>query len=349
MACCAGLKGGLAAIASTFKKLALVLDHSTEDEHGGSSTGNSPVSCSSDGGGISISPVPTPKDGSSKLRAFAYKQHHGYLPSPTASSGGALSRAVSSKSIAGSSLSCATSNRFAELSATSPSDAQAATSAAAAAQMTDAGRVLSAAGATLAKAAVAANSLQVSPTAAAVEDALGLQPLPPGAVPTFGPAGVLAGAAAASTAAAHESTVRFRGCVLLAKDFGAGLGNPSGDSAASMSPKPSSSAPLAVDGAADDVKVAASTAAVPLKLGPASLPGPLLLGVSQWLPRSMQRDTWCLADFVVQKKLYEGYASVICKVSIMCMHNMGHAYMNDIQGMHAWVMPQMMMSVLGLL
>jgi hypothetical protein len=105
----------------------------------------------------------------------------------------------------------------------------------------------------------------------------------------------------------------------LAKDLGAGIA--SGDSTASTNPKLSNGVPVPVEGPADDVvRVAASTAAAPLRLGPASLPGPLLLGVSQWLPRSMQRDTWCLADFVVQKKLYEGYASTICKVSIIRMH-----------------------------
>jgi hypothetical protein len=51
----------------------------------------------------------------------------------------------------------------------------------------------------------------------------------------------------------------------------------------------------------------------PIKLGPAVLPGPLLLAVSPQLPPSMKREQWCLADFVVQRQLYAGYASTICK------------------------------------
>jgi hypothetical protein len=40
----------------------------------------------------------------------------------------------------------------------------------------------------------------------------------------------------------------------------------------------------------------------------------MLLAVSPWLPRSMQREHWCLADFALQKKIYDGYASTICRV-----------------------------------
>jgi hypothetical protein len=50
-----------------------------------------------------------------------------------------------------------------------------------------------------------------------------------------------------------------------------------------------------------------------VRLGPASLPGPLLLAVSPRLPANMRREQFCLADFQVLHRLYDGHASTICK------------------------------------
>jgi hypothetical protein len=54
-----------------------------------------------------------------------------------------------------------------------------------------------------------------------------------------------------------------------------------------------------------------------LSLAPASVVEPTLLAVSPRLAPGIQRSCWCMADFVIQKKLYEGYASTICKVSCL--------------------------------
>eukprot|EP00775_Hariotina_reticulata_P007638 gene7638-7840_t len=51
----------------------------------------------------------------------------------------------------------------------------------------------------------------------------------------------------------------------------------------------------------------------PIVLAPPATTEPVLLAVAKWLPPAMQRQHWCLADFVVQKRLYDGYASTISK------------------------------------
>lgn len=52
----------------------------------------------------------------------------------------------------------------------------------------------------------------------------------------------------------------------------------------------------------------------PIVLAPPATAEPVLLAVTKRLPPAMQRQRWCLADFVVQKRLYDGYASTISKV-----------------------------------
>lgn len=270
-----GLKGGLAAIADKFKKLALVLDRGSDGSRRGSSVGNSTGS-STDGAGISISPVPTPKDGSSVGRAVAHKQHHGYLPTPTASMAGQFQRHLSLRA-------AATETEI---------------------QLPPAGNS-NVPGSLLAPSTVAAAAAPAAPTAAvsaaaSPPAALGLHqdgqcagaaglkagegdtadmpPLAPGAVPTFGGCG-----APAVTRPGHAA------------------------SASSVQDTPSA----AVQG---NSTARSGGVSEPLRLGPSSLPGPLLLAMSPHLPPALQRDHWCLVDFVVLKKLYDGYASLICKV-----------------------------------
>lgn len=56
-----------------------------------------------------------------------------------------------------------------------------------------------------------------------------------------------------------------------------------------------------------------------LALAPANTPEPVLLAVSPRIPPNLQRRRWCLADFVLHKKLYDGYASTIYKVRAACI------------------------------
>lgn len=51
-----------------------------------------------------------------------------------------------------------------------------------------------------------------------------------------------------------------------------------------------------------------------LSLAPANTPEPVLLAVNPRLPPKLQRDDWCLDEFVLHKRLYDGYASTIYKV-----------------------------------
>lgn len=276
-----GLKGGLAAIANTFKKLALVLDHSSD--HDTSSNGSSTNGSSDGDAGVSIDPVPTPKDGTSAVRALAYKQHHGYLPSPTASSAGGLRKSFTQKSTTGSGLSRAGSAKL--FDAASAGDEGAAASGPATASAVS---MLSAAGAAVASAAAAGGC---------GDSQTGLSALPPGAVPLFG-------------AAATAPTAKLPRADALDSLPSPGLKQPgAGAEYTSQGPTSSSRNGTSEAGAPKGL-------CGPFNLGPASLPGPLLLAVSPWLPRNMQRDHWCLSDFVVQKKLYDGYASTICKVSL---------------------------------
>jgi hypothetical protein len=278
-----GLKGGLAAITNTFKKLTLALDHSSDRD---TSSNGSSTNGSSDGdASVSISPVPTPKDGTSAGRALAYKQHHGYLPSPTASSAGALRKSFTLKSTTGSGLSCASSAKLPDADSTGIEGAAAAVTASAVS-------MLSAAGAAGACAAAAAGDSHA-----------GCSPLPPGAVPLFGAAAIAAAAKMPSADLLDSLSSKQPGAG--SEGASQGLNNSSGVDASEAG------APKGLSG--------------PFKLAPSSLPGPLLLAVSPWLPRNMRRDHWCLADFVVQKKLYDGYASTICKVThihvcLCCQH-----------------------------
>lgn len=301
----AGLKGGLAAIASKFKKLALELGHSHEHEASNSSsvdgasisTYGASTSFTMDGEAqVSISPVPTPKDGTSVLRALAYKQHHGYLPSPTASSAGAMRKSFSEKLASGSGLSRAGSESVSRAASTKlldiPSTGLEGIPDACTGPVTaPASSMLSAAG--------APGDGASAPTGTHGS----LLPLPPGAVPMFGPA---AAAAAAKATPADAGNITASSLLSSA----AMSGSVGGISSAGNQPQQRS--------VPDSSPVAGQPKLTgPYKLGPASLPGPMLLAVSPWLPRAMQRDYWCLADFVVQKKLYDGYASTICRVRPM--------------------------------
>lgn len=49
------------------------------------------------------------------------------------------------------------------------------------------------------------------------------------------------------------------------------------------------------------------------KLAVNSAPSTPMLAMSPTLPRSMQRSTWCLADYQITEKLYKGYASTVYK------------------------------------
>eukprot|EP00879_Flechtneria_rotunda_P021089 GHRR01022217.1.p1 GENE.GHRR01022217.1~~GHRR01022217.1.p1 ORF type:complete len:645 (+),score=207.23 GHRR01022217.1:1136-3070(+) len=51
----------------------------------------------------------------------------------------------------------------------------------------------------------------------------------------------------------------------------------------------------------------------PITLAPASQKGPVLMAVSPRLAPAMQRNVWCMKDFILQKRLYDGYASTIYK------------------------------------
>lgn len=304
----AGLKGGLAAISHKVKLLALSLDpHSSEHASpnssaaGGSTDG---TSTSASGGStscggaiepsISFSPVPTPKDGTSALRALAYKHHHGFLPSPTASSAGGVRTSLSQKggmglglSRAGSeSVSRAGSSRL--LDAVSTEGDTTAEPVTAPQGLADSVRVPLAAGAAVAGTACGDAGVPAS-----------LPLLPPGAVPLLG------AAAAANPVVAVSSS----------SSFGAGFA--ASGSLGSIPGQMYAGRGQQRDAAGMDSSSAASGApklAGPFKLGPASLSTPMLLAVSPWLPRSMQRDQWCLADFVLQKKIHDGYASTICRV-----------------------------------
>jgi hypothetical protein len=283
----------------------------------------SPGSCSSDSESLSISPVPTPKDGNSVVRAAAYKQHHGYLPTPHASSAGGMSfkmhsgagaavyRAGSTSlsrpspttlSRAGStSLSRAGSMSLSRADSTSLCASRASSKSMSRANSTkllpeeggdystanesaSGAGMLSAAGRAVADAASCALLPQGSSPAS-------LMPLPPGAVPVFG-------ATAAAGAASEPSSSSIRQPGSGPDDVVAGA----------------SSVQQGSSGSGSGQSLGGTGKSGPLKLGPANLPGPLLLAVSPWLPRALQRDHWCLADFAVQKKVYDGYASTICKV-----------------------------------
>lgn len=255
---------------AVLKKLALVLDgNSSSTTNHASTSGDAEAPSSSESASISVSPIPTPKDGNSAAKAAAYKQHHGYLPTPTASSAGQQQKRWSSKSgAAGSTLSRAGSTKATQQAAAD----ETAMPAAAAAGTTD--TALPAPG--------------------------GMSPLPPGAVPLFG------AAAAAATAAAAVTGLH----AVAATDTDI--------SSSTAQPGMRTGACRTVDNSRHSAGSSAavpSIATTPLKLGPASLPGPLLLAVSPNLPPALQRDWWCLSDFVVQKKLYDGFASTICKVS----------------------------------
>lgn len=311
----AGLKGGLAAIAHKFKLLALSLDpHSSEHASpnssaaGGSTDGTSvsasggSTSCGGGGGteaSISFSPVPTPKDGTSALRALAYKHHHGFLPSPKASSAGGVCTSLSQKGGMGLGLSCAGSESVSRASSSRLLDAVSTEGDTAAEPVTapqglaDSARVPLAAGA-----AVASTACGDAGVPGQGQGPASLPLLPPGAMP------LLSAAAAANPVVADSSS-----------SFGAGIA--ASGSQGSTPGQTYAGSGQQQDAASMNSSSAASGApklAGPFKLGPASLPTPMLLAVSPWLPRSMQRDQWCLADFVLQKKIYDGCASTICRV-----------------------------------
>lgn len=298
-----GLKGGLAAIAHKFKLLALSLDphsseHTPDGIADGTSTSASAASTSFGGGtesGISYSPVPTPKDGTSGLRALAYKHHHGFLPSPTALSAGGVRTSLSQKGGTGLGLSRAGSQSVSRAGSSRLLDA-ANTGDGAAGPVTapaDSVHVPPALGA-----AVSGTAPSDAGVSAQGQGSAALSPLPPGAVPLFGAAAAVNPLGAGSSSSLGASIAAPGPQESVSGQMYSGSGQRQG--AASMD-----STSSAVSGA--------PKLSGPFKLGPASLPTPMLLAVSPWLPRSMQRDHWCLADFVLQKKIYDGYASTICR------------------------------------
>lgn len=250
-----------------------MLDRGSDGSSRGSSTGSS-----TDGAGISISPVPTPKDGSSVVRALAHKQHHGYLPTPTAAKAGQVQRHFSLRAAATE-------------TETQPSPA---------------GRIIHVPDSLLQPSTVTAAAAPAAPTAAASAAAS-----PPAALGLHqngqcaGAAGTQAGEGdtADMPPLALGAVPTFGGCA-------AGVKHPGHTtSASSVQDTPSA----AVQGVSTGT-ARSGVVSEPLQLGPSSLPGPLLLAVSPHLPPALQREHWCLVDFVVLKKLYDGYASVICKV-----------------------------------
>jgi hypothetical protein len=250
----AGLRGGLAAIKSKFKQLALVLESGPDhDFQGSSSTEITPPSLpatlnpSSEGGSGS-------GGSASQQHALEYKWQHGYLPTPSASSAGHISR----KGSFVVPLSRASSSKLTDTAIAATGDA----------------------------------------AAAAAGDAAADSSLPAGAVPVFGPAGQLSTGSSASTCSKHTAPASV-----------------SGPQGAQSNSRVNSNA-TEVSSGVSSMPAVTLKAPGQIRLGPASLPGPLLLAVSSWLPPAMQRDHWCLSDFVVMKKLYEGYASSICKVRL---------------------------------
>lgn len=267
-------------MAHRFKRLTLTFDSSSieQERH---STSSSEGGTRDAGSGLSIDPTPTPKDGSSELRAQTYKQHHGYLPTPCALSAGMLHKVWSMNS------DTEAADLFADGGTLDDSTGPSTQPPTAAGEQE---------GAEVAAAAAC--------TDAGASTIMSLQPLPPGVVPVFG----AAAAAATATMAAADKAVQ---------DDSRRADSPAScSSSAHASPRPLSR--QAVDCSASDAGPSNSSRQTgfgqPLQLGPATLPGPLLLAVSPWLPSSMQRDHWGLSDFVVLKNLYDGYASRICRV-----------------------------------
>jgi hypothetical protein len=141
--------------------------------------------------------------------------------------------------------------------------------------------------------------------AAAEDDSslLQLPALPPGAVPVFGSSSTAAASATPAAAAA-----------------GVSLSSNPASSSSSIKAAPSSKPmqPQQRQQPAATVSIAAAQIPKSLSLAPANVVEPTLLAVSPRLAPAMQRSCWCMADFVIQKKLYEGYASTICKVRKSC-------------------------------
>jgi hypothetical protein len=223
-----------------------------------------------------ITKLSMPFDSSSssdpKVQALEYKHQHGYLPSPSASSPGnrqSLRQATSIRS----SLSRACSSKLAQdnsIGGLNPAEDD------------------------------DDDEIEV-----AVEDDGSLLPaLSPGAVPVFGSSGPATAATSAAAAAA-----------------GVSYGNIPAPSSSSIKAAPSSSSSssqpsqLQRQQPAATASIAAAQVPKSLSLAPANVLEPTLLAVSPRLAPAMQRACWCMADFVIQKKLYEGYASTICKVS----------------------------------
>jgi hypothetical protein len=232
---------------------------------------------------LSIHPFDSSSSSSSndpKVQALEYKHQHGYLPSPSASSPGdrqSLRQATSIKS----SLSRACSSKLSLDNSTGGLGA--------------------------------AENDDEEECEAAAEDGdsslLQLPALPPGAVPVFGSSSSTATASVPAAGAAVAAGVSV-------SSLPASSSSSSIKAASSSKANSSSSQPYQQQRQQPAATASIAAAQVPksLSLAPANVVEPTLLAVSPRLTPAMQRSCWCMADFVIQKKLYEGYASTICKV-----------------------------------